>query len=128
MRLIRSMEDLVQAKEEALERQSLKSKKRLYLIRVDMASCGIAVGARDTFEALNRLVASQVDNDVDSSAIRVIQTGCIGLCALEPIVQVQMPDQTQFTYGKVTPEVARRILHEHIGKGRIVQEYLVENV
>ena len=54
--------------------------------------------------------------------------GCLGLCALEPVVQVQTGEQPPVTYGKVTPEVARRILKEHIGKGLIVQEYVIENV
>jgi NADP-reducing hydrogenase subunit HndB len=86
-----------------------------------MASCGIAAGAGDTYAAINRLIAS-----LGLTGIRVSQIGCLGLCALEPIVQVQAQGQPLFTYGKVTPEVARRILRDHIGNGIVVQEYVVE--
>jgi NADP-reducing hydrogenase subunit HndB len=117
------MEDLEKAKAEALERQRLSAQQYRYQIRVSMGSCGIAVGARDTFNAINHQIASE-----NLTGIRVTQIGCIGLCALEPIVQVQTLDQPLVTYGKVTPEVARRILYQHIGRGLIVQEYMIENV
>ena len=123
MTLIQSMEDLARARAEALDRQRATEQEFPFHIRVSMGSCGIAVGARDTFEAIRRQIADQ-----NLSGIRVTQTGCIGLCALEPIIQVQAPNQPMTTYGKVTPEVAQRILQQHIGSGIIVQEYVVENV
>lgn len=123
MTLIRSLEDLAKAKEEAQERQRLTAQDMRYQIRVGMASCGIAAGARDTWDALKHLIDSE-----DHKDIRLSQIGCLGLCALEPIVQVQAPGQPLITYGKVSPEVARRIMQQHIGKGRIVHEYMVENV
>ena len=123
MTLIRSMEDLAQARTEALERQHAMAQKQRYHVRVSVASCGIAAGALDTLEALNHLIDSQ-----HLGGVRVSKIGCLGLCALEPVVQVQAGEQPPVTYGKVTPEVARRILKEHIGKGLIVQEYVIENV
>jgi NADP-reducing hydrogenase subunit HndB len=123
MTYIQSMEDLARARAEALERQKANDRRFRFHIRVGMSSCGIAVGASETLEAINRLIVE--DNLSD---IQVTQTGCIGLCALEPIVQVQASGQSIITYGKVTPEVAKRIIEEHVGKGRIVQEYVVENV
>jgi NADP-reducing hydrogenase subunit HndB len=123
MTLIRSMEDLAQAKAEALERNHAIAQKQRYHIRVSIASCGIAAGARDTLEAINRIIASQ-----NLVGVHVSQIGCLGLCALEPVVQVQVGEQPLITYGKVTPDVAKRILREHIGKGLIVQQYTIENV
>lgn len=123
MTYIQSMEDLARARAEALERQQANTRQSRFHIQVGMSSCGIAAGARETWEAFNRLI---VDDNL--SEIRITQTGCIGLCALEPIVQVQASDQSMITYGKVTPEVAKRIIKEHLGDGRIVQEYVVENI
>lgn len=128
MTLIRSMEDLAQARADALKRQRADGKLKPFHIRVGLASCSIAAGAADTLEAINQWIASNSLPDGNSSQIRVSITGCIGLCALEPIVQVEIHGQPPVTYGKVTPPVAQRILREHIGKGLIVQEYVVEYI
>lgn len=128
MTLIRSMEDLHQARAEALERQRVDAKTHRFHIHVGMASCGIAAGARDTLDAINHLIATESIPGVSASEIRVSQTGCIGLCALEPLVQVQVSDQPLVTYGKVTPVIAHRILSDHIGKGLVVQQYVVDNI
>jgi NADP-reducing hydrogenase subunit HndB len=117
------MQDLEQAKAEALERQRATARGQRFQINVSMASCGIAAGAGATLEAIRRLIAS--DN---ISGVGIKQVGCLGLCSLEPIVQVQALDQPLVTYGKVTPEAARRIILEHIGKGLVVRQYVVENV
>jgi len=128
MTLIRSLEDLAQARQEALEKQRELAQKHRIHIRIGMSSCSIAAGARDTLHAINRMVDSEDLPGVSASQIRVSQTGCIGLCAMEPLVHVQIADQPPVTYGKVTPEVAHRILQNHIGKGLVVQEYVVDNV
>ncbi|OQY90459.1 MAG: hypothetical protein B6D39_07915, partial [Anaerolineae bacterium UTCFX2] len=60
--------------------------------------------------------------------VQVSPIGCIGLCALEPIVIVQRPGRHDVIYGKVTPEVARRIILDHVGNGMIVQENVIEQV
>ncbi len=121
MKLIQSLEDLAQARAEAAERQQSATAGNIH-IRIGMASCGIAAGAKDTLQAIQQIIASQ-----NLSGIRVTQTGCPGLCVLEPIVQVQMHNQPVITYGKVTPEVARRIIEQHIKRGMIVPEYVVES-
>ncbi|NMD31295.1 MAG: (2Fe-2S) ferredoxin domain-containing protein, partial [Chloroflexi bacterium] len=53
------------------------------------------------------------------------QTGCIGLCEREPIVQVQVGEQPKVTYGKVTPEIARRIVKEHVVEGKIIEDHVI---
>jgi NADP-reducing hydrogenase subunit HndB len=128
MTLIRSIEDLAQARAEALERQRSMAQAKRYHIRVSMASCSIAAGAADTIKAINSLVSSESLPGVIPDQVRVSNIGCIGLCALEPIVQVEITDQPLVTYGKVTPLVAERILRDHIGKGLVVQDYIVENI
>ena len=128
MMLIQSIEDLDQVRAVALEKLQADAKIHPFPIRVGLASCSIATGAADTLEAINQWIAGTSLPDVNSSQIRVSITGCIGLCALEPIVQVEINGQPPVTYGKVTPSVAQRILREHIGKGLIVQEHVVEYI
>jgi NADP-reducing hydrogenase subunit HndB len=120
------MQDLAQARADALERQNLRFQQQQYHIRIGMGTCGIAVGAHNVLETIQRLLSSATTPGVDPAQVSLTQIGCIGLCALEPIVQVLSPDRTQVTYGKVTPAVARRIIEEHIGKGMIVQEHVIE--
>ena len=55
----------------------------------------------------------------------VAQTGCIGICRLEPIVEVYKPDQEKVTYCKVTPDMVSRIVTEHIVNDRVVSEYTI---
>ena len=87
---------------------------------VGMATCGIAAGARPV---LNRLVEETAKNDYNCV---VTQTGCIGMCVYEPIVEVFGKDGDHTTYVHVDPEKAVRILKEHIGEGKVVEEYTVE--
>jgi Ferredoxin len=87
---------------------------------VGLATCGIAAGARPILTALNEGIEREgVQNVV------VSQTGCIGLCQFEPIVEVYTPDGARATYVGVTPEKAERILSEHIVGGKPVDEYLL---
>src|SRR5512141_1781838 len=121
MERIRSMEDLKKAKDKALQREHDSAQKERFQIRVSLGSCGVAVGAQETFEALKQFTVQK-----EAGGIQIKQVGCIGLCALEPVIQVVEAGHPQITYGKVTPAVAQRILQEHIEKGLIVQEYVVE--
>lgn len=118
---IRSMEDLQQAREQAARRQQALALQYRYHIRISTASCGVAAGALDTLAAFQRLVQSH-----SLAIVRLTETGCAGLCALEPLVQVLEAGHPTVSYGRVTPEVARRILSQHIEKGLIVQEYAIE--
>lgn len=60
--------------------------------------------------------------------ITVTQTGCIGMCQFEPIVEVMMPGKDKVTYGKVTPEKVERIIVDHLVNGNPVAEYTVANL
>ena len=121
MSRIRSMEDLKQAREAAHQRQQALSEQYRFDIRISTASCGVAAGALDTLAAFKRLIESH-----GLTGVRITETGCGGLCALEPLVMVQEAGRLSVTYGRVTPQVARRILSQHIEKGLIVQEFAVE--
>jgi len=126
MNLIRSVEDLAKAKQEAIEAERVNAQKQPYHIKVSLGSCGIAAGALDTLESIQQLLASENNLDIQPGSIRISKIGCLGLCALEPVIQVQTPNQPLVTYGKVTPDVARRIIQDHIGNGMIVHQYAIE--
>ncbi len=89
------------------------------VIKVGMATCGIAAGARPVLTALlDEAEKRQLHN------VSISQTGCIGLCRLEPIVEV-FRDGQKYTYVLMTPEKARRMIVEHVVNGNPCQEYLI---
>lgn len=87
-------------------------------IVVGMATCGIAAGARPVLNA----IIEEVENRKLEN-VKVTQTGCIGMCKLEPLVDVIVPGKEKVTYVHVTPEKARRIVASHVVNGNIVAEY-----
>lgn len=120
MTTIKSLEDLKRIREEALEKRRVKTESGAVQVIVGMGTCGIAAGARETMKA----ILTKIETD-KLSGITVTQTGCIGLCEREPIVQV-VRGETKVTYGKVTPIVAEQIVTEHVLGGNVVREYVVE--
>jgi len=88
---------------------------------VGMATCGIAAGARPVLKAL----MDEIEKRNLSEKVFVTQTGCIGLCKLEPIVEVYMPNEEKITYVKMTPEKAAKIVNDTIVNGSVINEYTV---
>lgn len=120
MSTIKSLEDLKRAREEAINKKNAKATSGIAQIIVGMGTCGIAAGARDTMKSILDTIESDSLN-----GIIVSQTGCIGLCEKEPIVQVIIGEQPKVTYGKVTPDIARKIVREHVVKHAIVQDHII---
>ena len=89
-------------------------------IVVGMATCGIAAGARPVMQAF----VEELQKRNISSAF-VTQTGCIGVCRLEPVVEVYVPGQEKVTYVKMTAEKAAKIVSDHIVNGKVVDEYTI---
>lgn len=87
---------------------------------VGMATCGIASGARPVLTALSDAVLSK-----DLKNISVTQTGCIGLCQYEPIVEVLEPGKDKVTYIKMTPEKALEVVERHLIGGQVVADYTI---
>ena len=90
-------------------------------IVVGMATCGIAAGARPV---LNAFVES-VNNEGLAGSVTVSQTGCIGICQYEPVVEVFQPGKEKVTYVKMTAEKVDRVVKEHIKGGKVVEEYTI---
>ena len=121
MSTIKSLEDLKKAREAALEKRELKTAAGIAQVIVGMGTCGIAAGARDTMKAILETIEKDSLNGVIVS-----QTGCIGLCEKEPIVQVIIGDQPKVTYGKVNADVAKKILNEHVVHGEVVSDHVIQ--
>ncbi|MCI2153196.1 (2Fe-2S) ferredoxin domain-containing protein [Erysipelotrichaceae bacterium Oil+RF-744-GAM-WT-6] len=117
---MKSLEDLKKMREAALKKVEMRDSEKSYRVVVGMATCGIAAGARPV---LKRLVEETAEHSYDCV---VTQTGCIGMCVYEPIVEVYGKDGEHTTYVHMTPEKAAKVLAEHIGKGHIVEEYTVD--
>ena len=87
---------------------------------VGMATCGIAAGARPVLNAFLEEVAKR-----ELKNVTVSQTGCIGVCRLEPIVEVYVPGQENLSHLKMTPDKVASIVSEHLVNGRVVTEYTI---
>jgi len=121
MPTLKSLEDLKQIREEALRKQQLRENSGKKEVIVGMGTVGIAAGARETLKAILDMIERENLKD-----IIVRQTGNIGLDSFEPIVQVVLPNEEKVTYGNVKPDMARRILKEHVVGGEIIEEYQIE--
>lgn len=119
---VKTLEDLKRLRQEALEKRKVKSATGEIQIVVGMGTVGIAAGARETLKAILDYVEQNSLSD-----ILVRQTGNIGLDSYEPIVQVIIGEQPKVTYGRVTPDVARRIMKEHVLGGVVVKENAIES-
>ena len=89
-------------------------------VLVGMATCGIAAGARPVLQALLEEIGKRKLNDVS-----VTQTGCIGICQYEPIVEVVEPGKEKVTYVKVSPDMVSTIVSQHLVNGNPVVNYTI---
>ena len=89
---------------------------------VGMATCGIASGARPVLTTLSDAVQSK-----GLANVAVIQTGCIGLCQYEPIVEILEPGKEKVTYVKMNPEKALEVVDKHLICGQVISEYTISS-
>lgn len=88
---------------------------------VGMATCGIAAGARPVLSAFVEKITEAGLND----KVKVTQTGCIGICQYEPVVEIFENGKDKVTYVKMTPEKAVEIVEQHLKRGQIVEQYTI---
>lgn len=117
---MKSLEELKKLREEAVKNMEMRNSGKEIRVVVGMATCGISAGARPVLSSLVEEVAKRNLKDV-----QVVQTGCIGMCTYEPIVEVYSPDNEKVTYIHVDAEKAKRIVAEHLVNGRVVREYTI---
>lgn len=89
-------------------------------VLVGMATCGIAAGAKPVLNAFVEEIGKRELKD-----IMVTQTGCIGICQYEPVVEVVTPGQEKVTYVNMTPEKVLRVVNDHLVNGNVVTEYTI---
>ncbi len=113
-----SIEDFRKLKEESRRDIQVRLKTGTRII-VGMGTCGIAAGARDTLQAI---LAELARRAIDA---HVTTVGCIGMCAHEPLVDIEQAGGTRVTYGSVTAQMVPRLIEEHLVNGRVVPEWVV---
>ncbi|MFO7706582.1 MAG: FAD-dependent oxidoreductase [Desulfobacterales bacterium] len=114
---LRSIEGFMNLREES--RLAADSEKTGARIIVGMGTCGIAAGARDTYQAIAAEVRGR---GVDA---RLFGVGCIGMCSREPLVDIDREGAGRITYGSVRPDMVPRLIEEHLIGGRVVREWAV---
>ena len=119
---MKSMAELEAIRQRTLQRINLRKEDESQNVRVvvGMATCGIAAGARPVMMKFMEEI-----NTRGLKEVTVSQTGCIGMCRLEPMVDVYLPGQDKVTYVHMTPEKVGRVVAEHIVNGRPVTEYTI---
>ncbi len=118
---MKSLAELAAIRERMKNTVTLREEGDATRIVVGMATCGIAAGARPVLAAL----VEGVEKEGLSGRVMVTQTGCIGMCRYEPIVEIYEAGKEKVTYVKMTPEKAEKILKEHIAGGKVVTEYTI---
>ncbi len=117
---MKSLEDLKRIREEAKKKMTMRlDVEQKYRVVVGMATCGIAAGARPV---LNTLVEEIAEKNLPVS---VTQTGCIGTCSLEPIVEVFDAQGNKTTYVHMNSDKAKQVVLMHLAKDTIVEEYTI---
>ena len=119
---IKSLDDLRKIKESAKQATSARKESGTQVI-VGMGTCGIAAGARTIMTAiLDEISKREIQN------VSVMQTGCIGMCQMEPLVDIVRPGEPRVTYGNVKPEDVPRIISDHLVNGRIISDLVVAKI
>jgi NADP-reducing hydrogenase subunit HndB len=121
MPAIKSRDEFKHTVEAAQQRFQEKTSRNVQVL-VGMSSCGIAVRAGDTLKSILNILEKE-----KIGGITVTQTGCLGLCEHEPIVQVIIANQPRVIYGNVNGQVAEKIIKQHVRNGKLVQENIIEN-
>ena len=117
---MKSLEELKKLRDESKKNLEMRDTNKKTRIVVGMATCGISAGARPVLQTLIEEVDKNNLNDV-----QVVQTGCIGICRYEPIIEVTKPGEEKVTYIFVDSRKAKRIISEHIINGNVVSEYTI---
>jgi NADP-reducing hydrogenase subunit HndB len=115
-----TIDELRKIRESSKKSLSLREGEFRGKLIVHLGTCGIASGAR---EIMNTFLEELDKNNVTD--IMFTSTGCAGLCSEEPMVTIEIGDAAPVRYGKLTPEKAIKILHQHILGGHIVNEYVI---
>lgn len=120
---MKSLAELAAIKEKMQNKVVMREGSGDIRVVVGMATCGIAAGARPV---LNTFV-EEISNQGLSGNVTVTQTGCIGICQYEPVVEIFEAGKEKVTYVKMTSEKAKEVIEKHIKGGNVIEEYTMTN-
>ena len=120
---MKSLAELQAIKEKMQGKVALREGSADKRVVVGMATCGIAAGARPVLNAF----VEQVNAAGLTASVTVTQTGCIGICQYEPVVEVFEAGKEKVTYVKMTADMVARVVEEHLKGGNPVAEYTIGN-
>lgn len=120
---MKSLAELAAIREKMKDKVALREGEGEIRVVVGMATCGIAAGARPVLNAF----VEEVSNAALSDKVTVSQTGCIGICQYEPVVEIYEAGKEKVTYVKMTADKAKAVVAEHLKKGDVVVEYTIGN-
>lgn len=120
---MKSLEDLKAIREQMKEKVAIRTGSGDTRIVVGMATCGISAGARPVLNAF----VEEVANAGLTDKVSVTQTGCIGICQFEPVVEIFVDGKDKVTYVKMDADKVKRVMEEHIKGGNPVTEYMIGN-
>lgn len=117
---MKSLEELAKIREKTLMDMGVRDDSKDIRIVVGMATCGISAGARPVLQALVEETKTR-----NLKNVTISQTGCIGICKFEPIIEVFEAGKDKVTYIEMTAEKAKKIIAEHVVNGNVIDEYTI---
>ena len=120
---MKSLAELTAIRDKMKEKVAVREGDDQVRVVVGMATCGIAAGARPVLAAFVEEVAKAGLTD----KVSVTQTGCIGICQYEPVVEVFEAGKDKVTYVKMTADKAKQVVDQHLKNGRVIDEYTITN-
>ena len=118
---MKSLAELAAIKAKMQDKVVIREGEGAVRVVVGMATCGIAAGARPVLSAF----VEEVANKGLTSKVTVTQTGCIGICQYEPVVEIYEDGKEKVTYVKLDADKAKKIVEEHLVGGKVVSEYTI---
>ena len=120
---MKSLAELAAIRERMKDKVSMREGSRNIRVVVGMATCGITAGARPVLSAF----VEKVNEAGLSDKVVVTQTGCIGICQYEPIVEIFEPGKEKVTYVNMTAEKAAEVVEKHLKGGNLIEQYTIGN-
>ena len=121
---MKTLAELAAIKEKMQNKVVLREGSSDIRVVVGMATCGIAAGARPVLNAF----VEEVNNAGLADKVTVTQTGCIGICQYEPVVEIYEAGKDKVTYVKMSPEKAKEVVEKHLKGGSAIADYTISNI
>ena len=118
---LKNVKELKKLRDEAQKDLRVRTQTGTRII-IGMGTCGIAAGAREVMHAvLRELESRKIEAHVET-------VGCVGMCAQEPLVDIEQAGKSRVTYTNINPEHVPRLIEEHLIKGKVIQEWAIDRL